>query len=159
MLRWGIMMACCHSESVGSAGNIFSTFKLILSLSHGLQDCGPLNRAKFSLWCLIICNLVKRKVMFEFPNMKGQVGWGVRFCVEKKKLLLRHVYFYLYIFRHDIETPTRLRKEVEDLTANMQALVNLTPGTLQTRAKSRRYWCLHLLTQLHLVWPNDKIGS
>jgi len=39
---------------------------------------------------------------------------------------------------HDVETPTRLRKEVEDLTANMQALVNLTPGTLQTRAASRR---------------------
>ncbi|KAL4223552.1 hypothetical protein ACF0H5_017022 [Mactra antiquata] len=39
---------------------------------------------------------------------------------------------------HDVETPTRLRKEVEDLTANMQALVNLTPGKLQTRSSSRR---------------------
>ena len=38
----------------------------------------------------------------------------------------------------DVETPTKLRKEVEDLTANMQALVALTPPTLQTRAQSRR---------------------
>lgn len=39
---------------------------------------------------------------------------------------------------HDVETPTKLRKEVEELTANMKALVNLTPRTLQTRAASRR---------------------
>ncbi|XP_052231489.1 uncharacterized protein LOC127844954 isoform X2 [Dreissena polymorpha] len=37
----------------------------------------------------------------------------------------------------DIETPTRLRKEVEDLTANMQALINLTPNTLKSRASRR----------------------
>ncbi|KAH3891851.1 uncharacterized protein LOC127856444 [Dreissena polymorpha] len=41
----------------------------------------------------------------------------------------------------DIETPTRLRKEVEDLTANMQALINLTPNTLKSRASRRS---LHL---------------
>lgn len=39
---------------------------------------------------------------------------------------------------HDVETPTRLRKEVEDLTANMQALINLTPQTLKSRSVSRR---------------------
>ncbi|XP_052798148.1 uncharacterized protein LOC128230148 [Mya arenaria] len=37
----------------------------------------------------------------------------------------------------DVETPTRLRKEVEDLTANMQALVSLTPNTLKSRASRR----------------------
>jgi len=46
---------------------------------------------------------------------------------------------YSTFFRFDMETPTKLRKEVEDLTANMQALVNLTPNTLMTRAASRRY--------------------
>lgn len=39
---------------------------------------------------------------------------------------------------HDVETPTRLRREVEELTANMQALVALTPNTLMTRSQSRR---------------------
>ncbi|WAR02828.1 hypothetical protein MAR_009386, partial [Mya arenaria] len=39
--------------------------------------------------------------------------------------------------RVDVETPTRLRKEVEDLTANMQALVSLTPNTLKSRASRR----------------------
>jgi len=42
------------------------------------------------------------------------------------------------VARFDVETPTRLRKEVEDLTANMQALVNLTPTQLKATA-SRRY--------------------
>ncbi|KAL3856717.1 hypothetical protein ACJMK2_011440, partial [Sinanodonta woodiana] len=36
---------------------------------------------------------------------------------------------------YDMETPSRLKREVEDLTANMQALVSLTPGTLQSRAQ------------------------
>ncbi|KAK7088046.1 uncharacterized protein [Littorina saxatilis] len=35
-----------------------------------------------------------------------------------------------------LETPTRLRREVEALTANMQALATLTPNTLQSRRKS-----------------------
>ncbi|XP_060561104.1 uncharacterized protein LOC132720886 [Ruditapes philippinarum] len=55
---------------------------------------------------------------------------------------------------HDVETPTRLRKEVEDLTANMQALVNLTPGTLQTRSRSRRsLQCLSPITNGSLKTP------
>ncbi|RUS89756.1 hypothetical protein EGW08_002459 [Elysia chlorotica] len=37
-----------------------------------------------------------------------------------------------------METPTRLRKEVEALTSNMQALSALTPNTLQARARARR---------------------
>ncbi|XP_067683390.1 uncharacterized protein [Haliotis asinina] len=37
-----------------------------------------------------------------------------------------------------VETPTRLRREVEALTANMQALAALTPTTLRDRAKTRR---------------------
>ncbi|CAL1543013.1 unnamed protein product [Lymnaea stagnalis] len=37
-----------------------------------------------------------------------------------------------------METPTRLRREVEALTANMQALSALTPNTLQTRANARK---------------------
>ncbi|KAL8624706.1 hypothetical protein ACOMHN_038252 [Nucella lapillus] len=36
----------------------------------------------------------------------------------------------------NLETPTRLRREVEALTANMQALSALTPNTLQARRKS-----------------------
>ncbi|KAK3591500.1 hypothetical protein CHS0354_031607 [Potamilus streckersoni] len=38
---------------------------------------------------------------------------------------------------YDMETPSRLKREVEDLTANMQALVSLTPGTLQSRSHRR----------------------
>ncbi|KAK6190752.1 hypothetical protein SNE40_002547 [Patella caerulea] len=37
-----------------------------------------------------------------------------------------------------LETPTRLRKEVEALTANMQALSALTPNTLRERSIARR---------------------
>ncbi|KAK3771336.1 hypothetical protein RRG08_024292 [Elysia crispata] len=36
------------------------------------------------------------------------------------------------------ETPTRLRREVEALTSNMQALSALTPNTLHARARARR---------------------
>lgn len=38
----------------------------------------------------------------------------------------------------NMETPTRLRREVEALTSNMQALATLTPGGLQQRPKTRR---------------------
>lgn len=38
----------------------------------------------------------------------------------------------------DTETPTKLRREVEALTADMQALASLTPNTLRTRAAARR---------------------
>lgn len=38
----------------------------------------------------------------------------------------------------DTETPTKLRREVEALTADMQALASLTPNTLRTRAATRR---------------------
>lgn len=37
-----------------------------------------------------------------------------------------------------METPTRLRREVEDLTSNMQALSALTPNTLHARTRARR---------------------
>ncbi|ESO96295.1 hypothetical protein LOTGIDRAFT_239349 [Lottia gigantea] len=37
-----------------------------------------------------------------------------------------------------LETPTRLRKEVESLTANMKALSALTPNTLRERTIARR---------------------
>ncbi|XP_076434931.1 uncharacterized protein LOC143274858 [Babylonia areolata] len=37
-----------------------------------------------------------------------------------------------------LETPTRLRREVEALTANMQALSALTPNTLHTNRSARR---------------------
>ena len=36
-----------------------------------------------------------------------------------------------------METPTRLRREVEALTSNMQALSTLTPNTLHARARAR----------------------
>ncbi|KAL5016508.1 hypothetical protein ScPMuIL_006097 [Solemya velum] len=38
----------------------------------------------------------------------------------------------------DAETPTRLRREVEALTCNLQALSTLTPNTLRERAMTRR---------------------
>ncbi|BFZ19015.1 hypothetical protein BsWGS_22054 [Bradybaena similaris] len=38
----------------------------------------------------------------------------------------------------NLETPTRLRREVESLTANMQALSALTPNTLHNRCRARR---------------------
>ncbi|GAB1607895.1 uncharacterized protein LOC115224445 [Argonauta hians] len=37
----------------------------------------------------------------------------------------------------DIETPTKLRREVESLTSDMQALASLTPNTLRSRAAAR----------------------
>ncbi|KAH9525841.1 hypothetical protein Btru_002521 [Bulinus truncatus] len=37
-----------------------------------------------------------------------------------------------------METPTRLRREVEALTANMQALSALTPNTLHARSNNRK---------------------
>ncbi|GFO01142.1 hypothetical protein PoB_002764700 [Plakobranchus ocellatus] len=37
-----------------------------------------------------------------------------------------------------METPTRLRREVEALTSNMQALSALTPNTLHARSKTRK---------------------
>ncbi|XP_062569226.1 uncharacterized protein LOC134231305 [Saccostrea cucullata] len=39
---------------------------------------------------------------------------------------------------HQMETPTRLRREVESLTANMQALATLTPNDLQQRTTRQR---------------------
>ncbi|XP_014770094.1 uncharacterized protein LOC106869084 [Octopus bimaculoides] len=38
----------------------------------------------------------------------------------------------------DIETPTKLRREVEALTSDMQALASLTPNTLRSRASARK---------------------
>ncbi|KAK3084313.1 hypothetical protein FSP39_011483 [Pinctada imbricata] len=38
----------------------------------------------------------------------------------------------------NMETPTRLRREVESLTQNMQALATLTPNTLEQRVRTRR---------------------
>ena len=43
-----------------------------------------------------------------------------------------------------METPTRLRREVEALTANMQALAALTPNTLQ----SRRCVCIFCISDV-----------
>ncbi|XP_061188404.1 uncharacterized protein LOC133196546 [Saccostrea echinata] len=39
---------------------------------------------------------------------------------------------------HQLETPTRLRREVESLTANMQALATLSPNDLQQRTTRQR---------------------
>lgn len=41
-------------------------------------------------------------------------------------------------WKEQYETPTRLKREVESLTANMQALTALTPNTLQDKAARRK---------------------
>lgn len=41
-------------------------------------------------------------------------------------------------WQEQFETPTKLKREVEDLTANMQALSALTPNTLQDRCARRK---------------------
>lgn len=64
---------------------------------------------------------------FTIESPRRNTPRGIRTVLQSKACRLEH-----------FETPTKLKKEVEDLTANMQALAALTPNTLHERSARRK---------------------